>query len=159
MTDKIGGGEGMFRNQIKTRYMNRTQRRKMERNMNKGISFDKNPRVPHLRNINTSMKPFTGGFVFDKDRISQDNRLYMLYNLPNDDLMKLVVKKNIENFETMLEQGNIKVEEDVIKLDLYMTFFEGCLNDGILMENYKNVVMVKKNLTKLFENMEQQNQS
>ena len=134
--------------------MNRTQRRKMEKDMKKKkISFDKNPRVPHLIEIDKMMKPITGGFVFDRVRISQDNRLYMLYNLPNDDIMKLIVEKNIENFETMLEQEKVEIK-DIVKLDLYMTFFEGCHKEGFFMERYNELREVSNILTRLFEENE-----
>ena len=121
--------------------MNRTERRKIDRTQSKKRQI-KNPRVPHLENMNNVMKELGGGFVFDSERISQDNRLYQLYNLPNDGVMKGIIKHNIKTFEEELPQLELGKIEDIVKLDLYMTYFEGLHKTGFFIDLYECMTKV-----------------
>src|ERR1017187_4703621 len=96
-----------------------------------------NHRVPHLEGVADLMKSLGREFVFDKDKISKDRRLYELYNLPNDAIMRSIVNDTLVAFEDALIVEQLDDQSDIFKLDMFMACFDAKVKDGYYMQQYE----------------------
>ncbi len=116
--------------------MNRKQRRDFEKSEKK--QKNEHSRMVTLNgiasNLNSIGRP---SFLFDKNMIANDRRLYLLYNLPNDEVMRAVVMSLLDEFEIGLYQEGQISETEVVKLDMFMTVFDSYFKDGTLNSLYE----------------------
>ena len=74
--------------------------------------------------------------VFNKDVIANDRRLYLLYNLTDDKVMREVVIGILDEFENWLSLKGAENETEVVKLDMFMTVFHERVKDGSVNAAY-----------------------
>ena len=112
----------------------------------KMTKLPRNHKYFHIQNVGNMTEEITGyKYLFTPERIYNDDRLYELYELPNDHIMKAVLKDFVEEFVEAFEYGmskkgfpelsNIQVDDYVV-LGVFMDYFDGCVKDGIIKEKY-----------------------
>ena len=116
--------------------MSRSQKRAIEKKQS-GKKEIVNHRVPHLEATADVMKSLGREFVFDKDKISEDRRLYQLYNLPCDTVMRDIVRDSLVVFEEALILEQLNEQSDIIKLDMFMTYFDAKVKEGFFTQQYE----------------------
>jgi hypothetical protein len=127
----------------------------------KMTKLPQNHRYFHLQNVGNMTEQITGKkYIFAPERIYADERLYELYKIPNDDIMKSVLKDFVEEFLEAFDYGmskksfpflgNIQVD-DYVKLGVFMDYFDGCMNDGVIMEQYNQSKEMENSLIEIFK--------